>query len=194
MKKAFFLCALIFLISSGGVSQSNGARAGESRAGSNMKSDLRHNPWSLIVYRSENDFRLNDIRSYVKITDEEGNDAFEVGENGAPKAKAFYEWVSEPGVYYGYQRKPYLRGGMALHLNLKKGKYKISVYTPEEDLEYFEGNAKGAWVSDEFLYDTENPLKVIFVYPDADENGFYSGKWYVSWKAPKWWKFTRPVM
>ena len=150
--------------------------------------DIKHNPWSLIIYRSENDSRLNNVRCYVHITDEEGNEVL------GTKAKAFYEWVNDKGKYYGYKKQPFLTGGMALHLNLKKGKYKISVYSPESELEFFEGEAKGEWSSNEFLYDTENPLKVMFVYPDADENGFYSGKWYVSYKAPLWHKFTRPVM
>ena len=149
--------------------------------------DIHHNPWSLIIYRSENDSSLNNIRCFIRITDEEGNDAFET------KIKACYEWVSDPGNLYKYQRKPFLSGGMAMHLNLKKGKYKISVYTPEEDLFYFSGEAKSRWESNEFFYDTENPAKVIFVIPEMNENGFYEGKWLVSGKAPAWFKFTKPV-
>ena len=169
LKKLFFLFIFSFLFAA-------------------FSQDIKHNPWSLIIYRSENDSRLNTVRSYVRIQDMDGNDVI------GTKAKAFYEWTCDKGKYYGYKKNPYLIGGMAMHLNLKKGKYRISVFTPESELEFFEGEAKGEWKSEAFIYDTENPLKVIFVYPGANENGFYNGTWYVSYKAPLWHKFTRPVM
>lgn len=148
--------------------------------------DLKHNPWSLVIYRSENDSSLNNVRCWLKIEDEDGNDAF--GE----KVKAYYEWVALPGRLNSYRKSVYLSGGMAAHLNLKKGKYRISVYTPEDELMYFSGEAKRGWKSNVFLYDTENPAKVIFVYPSADGNGFYNGNWIVSGKAPEWFRFTKP--
>ena len=45
--------------------------------------------------------------------------------------------------------------------------------------------------SNTFYYDTNNPTKVIFVMPTADENGFYDGGWYIDYKAPKFFKFTK---
>lgn len=167
MKKFVFLFAFVFLFPM-------------------FSEDVHHNPWSLIIYRSENDSSLNNIRCWIKIEDEEGNDAF------SSKVKASYEWISIPGRLYNYKKTYYLSGGMAMHLNLKSGKYKISVYTPKEELAYFSEDAKDEWKSNEFLYDTKNPTKVIFVYPAANENGFYSGEWIVSGYAPKWHKFTKP--
>ncbi len=155
---------------------------------SSRKENLKHNPWSLIIYRSENDPSLNAIRCLVKITDEDGNDAF------GTKVNATYEWTSIPGRVHSYRKTRYLLGGMAMHLVLKRGKYRISVHTPEDDLAYFPGEAKSEWKSNEFLYDTQNPAKVIFVYPAANENGFYSGEWIVGAFAPKWFRFTKPVM
>ena len=39
---------------------------------------------------------------------------------------------------------------------------------------------------------TENPAKVIFVSPTANENGFYDGGWHIDHKAPKFFRFTKP--
>lgn len=148
---------------------------------------LRHNPWELIIYRSENDSSINNIRCWVKIEDQDGNDATKT------KVKATYEWVSVPNVANNYRKSLYLMGGMAMHLNLKHGKYRISVSTPKNELVFFNGEAKESWESNVFLYDTENPCKVIFVYPKANENGFYSGEWVISAKAPDWHIFTKPA-
>ena len=81
---------------------------------------------------------------------------------------------------------------MAVHLNLKKGKYRFSVYTSKTELKYFSGIVKEEWTSNIFDYDTENPAKVIFIIPQADDNGFYSGKWIIGYKSPEWFKFTKP--
>ena len=82
---------------------------------------------------------------------------------------------------------------MAIHLNLKPGKYNFSVYTPKEEQFYSTIPNKNQWESNIFSYSTENPLKVIFVYPEANENGFYTGRWKIDYKAPKFWKFTKPA-
>ncbi len=148
---------------------------------------LHHNPWSLIIYRSENDSSINNIRCLVKIEDENGNDATK------DKVKATYEWVSIPNVANNYKKSLYLMGGMAMHLNLKSGKYKISVSTPKSELVHFNGDAKETWESNVFLYDTKNPCKVIFVFPKVNENGFYRGEWLISAKAPAWHIFTKPA-
>ncbi len=150
---------------------------------------VKHNPWELIIYRSENSFHINNVRCFLRIQDENGNDV------SKSKVKATYEWLSNPNVINYFEKSYYLSGGMAVHLNLQKGKYRFSVYTPKSELAYFVGNARlkeFEWQSNIFEYDTENPTKVIFVVPQADSNGFYSGKWFIDYKAPKWFKFTKP--
>lgn len=151
-------------------------------------SPVKHNPWELIIYRPENSSNLNEIRCWLKIEDENGSDVADT------KVKAKYEWISSPGTFYNYKKSIFISGGMAVHLNLKKGKYRFSVCTPESELQYFVGNAKSEWQSNVFEYDTENPAKVIFIIPQADDNGFYSGKWIIDYKAPSWFKFTKPKM
>lgn len=148
--------------------------------------ELKHNPWELIIYRPENSSQLNEIRCWLKIEDENGNDVL------GTKVAATYEWASIPDVVNHYKKSVYLSGGMAAHLHLQSGKYRFSVFTPESELVNFSGKAKSEWKSNVFEYDTENPAKVIFVVPEADDNGFYSGKWFIDYKAPKWFKFTKP--
>ena len=78
-------------------------------------------------------------------------------------------------------------------LNLRRGKYKIKVFTSPEDLEgtnYADGEE---WRSNEFFYDTENPAKVIFVSPTVNQNGFYDGGWKITARAPKFFQFTKPA-
>lgn len=147
---------------------------------------LKHNPWELIIYRPENSSQLNEIRCWLKIEDENGNNVL------GTKASATYEWTSIPDVVNCYKKSVYLSGGMAAHLQLRPGKYRFSVSTPESELVNFSGNAKSEWKSNVFEYDTENPAKVIFVVPEADDNGFYSGQWFIDYKAPKWFKFIKP--
>lgn len=152
------------------------------------KTSLKFNPWELIIYRPENSEDLNQIRCFLKIQDENGNDI-----TISEKVKICYEWVSIPGKAYYFKNKIYLSGGMAIHLNLKPGKYNFSVYTPKEEQFYSTIPNKNQWESNIFSYSTENPLKVIFVYPEANENGFYTGTWKIDYKAPKFWKFTKPA-
>lgn len=82
-----------------------------------------------------------------------------------------------------------------MHLLLKKGRYKISFCTPKEKI-FAQGLSQKLfekdWSSNIFLYDTENPAKVIFVSPTANENGFYNGSWHIDHKAPEFFKFTKP--
>ncbi len=147
---------------------------------------IKHNPWKLIIYRPENSSNLNEVRCWLKIEDENGSEVLNT------KVKAKYEWTSTPGTFYSYKKSIFISGGMAVHLNLKKGKYRFSVYTPKTELKYFSGTAKEEWTSNIFDYDTENPAKVIFIIPQSDDNGFYSGKWIIDYKAPEWFKFTKP--
>lgn len=159
---------------------------------SEEQKDIHHNPWELIIYRPQNNKDLNYVRCWIKLIDaENGEDVTYT------KVKASYEWASIPDRVNYYQKSYYLDGGMAAHLNLQKGKYNITVYTPKDKTEYFTSqnpcSNEGDWLSNTFFYDTENPTKVIFVIPTADDNGFYNGGWYIDYKAPKYFKFTRPL-
>lgn len=152
------------------------------------ESELKHNPWELIIYRPENTEKMNDVRCWLKIEDMEGNDVT------YSAAKATYEWVTIPDKVNFYQSSFWLSGGVAMHLNLKPGRYHFSVNTPAEKQYPYPCENRSEWVSNKFIYDTQNPAKVIFVYPTANDNGFYSGGWIISAKAPKYFKFTQPLM
>jgi len=169
---------------------------------------LKPNPWSLIIYRPENNYDMNDVRCWLKVEDAE------TGEDVTyTKIKAKFEWIPQniklqknpksiTGLFkpdrkvtlYDYKRTYYLMGGMAMHLNLQNGKYKISVYTPKDNNNMFETENEGDWLSNEFYYDTENPANVIFVSPTANDNGFYDGGWWIDYKAPEYYKFTKSKM
>ncbi len=147
---------------------------------------ITHNPWELIIYRPENSWQINDIRCYLKAEDMEGNDVT------SKKIKATYEWISSKDKVNFYQNSYWLQGGVAMHLNLKPGRYKFTVKTPYDKQYPYPVESKKDWTSNEFIYDTSNPAKVIFVYPTANENGFYNGGWVISAKSPKYYKFTKP--
>lgn len=149
--------------------------------------DVRHNPWELIIYRPENSFHINQIRCRVSLEDENGNDVTRTS------SSATYEWVSIPGIAHKYQGAYFLLGGMAMHLNLRSGKYKIKVFTLPEDLEGTNYANNDGWHSNDFFYDTQNPAKVIFVSPTANQNGFYDGGWKITAHAPKFFQFTKPA-
>lgn len=149
--------------------------------------DIKHNPWELIIYRPENSFHINDIRCWLKIVDMDGNDVT------YSCCTATYEWVSIPDRVNYYQKTYYLSGGMAMHLNIKKGKYRFSVYTPKDKQYPNLIPNHEEWTSNEFYYDTDNPAKVLFVYPVADNTGFYTGEWVISHLAPQFKEFTIPV-
>lgn len=147
---------------------------------------LKFNSWELIIYRPQNTQNLNDIRCYFKAEDENGNDVTHT------KIKATYEWVTIPDVVNNYKTKYYLQGGMAMHLLIQSGKYKFSVWTPKDEQYPYPSINRDDWTSNVFEYDTSNPAKVLFVYPEANDNGFYSGKWIIDHKAPEYYKFTKP--
>lgn len=167
------------------------------------KMPVKPNPSRLIIYRPQNKGTLNEIRCYLKLENEKGEDVTYTA------CKATYEWVGythpdpkkqnrtldqtfrEPKIpTYNYKTKYYLSGGMAMHLNIKKGKYKITVYTPaEEQTDFIYPDVETSpflWESNTFEYNTENPAKVIFVSPLSNENGFYCGGWKINHKAPKY--------
>ena len=149
---------------------------------------IKHNPWELIIYRPENKTDFNYVRCYMKIEDENGNDVSQT------KVKATYEWATIPNVVNRYKKLLYLDGGMAMHLNLRPGKYRFSVYTPIDKQAGFECTkniaGKKVWESNVFEYDTENPAKVIFVTPVMDDNGFFKGEWWIDPKAPRFFKWS----
>ncbi len=142
-----------------------------------------HDKTSLIIYRPDNIGVLNDIRCFLRLEDEQGNDVTYTA------ATATYEWVSIPDRINNYKKKYYLSGGMAMHLKLKKGHYKISLYTPvdqQNNFTYAEADVKPfQWESNVFEYNTENPTKVIFVSPTRNDNGFYNGGWVIDYRAGK---------
>ena len=142
-----------------------------------------HDKTSLIIYRPDNIGVLNDICCFLRLEDEQGNDVTYTA------ATATYEWVSIPDRINNYKKKYYLSGGMAMHLKLKKGHYKISLYTPvdqQNNFTYAEAAAKPfQWESNVFEYNTENPTKVIFVSPTRNDNGFYNGGWVIDYRAGK---------
>lgn len=151
------------------------------------QAEVKHNPWELIIYRPENSQKINEVRCWLKIEDMNGNDVTYTA------ARATYEWVSIPDRVNQYEKTYYLTGGMAMHLhNIKPGKYKFTFTTPA-DKQYPFPNENREWKSNEFIYNTENPAKVIFVYPTVGESGFYNGGWIISGYAPEFFKFTKPV-
>lgn len=150
---------------------------------------LHPDPWSLTIYRPENSSEMNEIRCYIKITDAE------TGEDVTyKKVKANYAWISTPHIGHNYKKKYFLSGGMCMHLLLKPGKYNISVYTPKDKVFGITTSNKGDWISNSFEYNTENPANVIWVIPTANKNGFYNGGWHITWKAPSYYKFVKPLV
>ena len=149
---------------------------------------IRHNPWELIIYRPENKTDFNYVRCFLRIEDENGSDV------SKSKVKATYEWATIPNVVNRYKNQLYLDGGMAMHLTLKPGKYRFSVYTPVDKQAGFECTksiaGKKDWESNVFEYDTENPTKVIFVTPVMNDNGFFRGEWWIDYKAPRFFKWS----
>ena len=157
-----------------------------------------HDKTSLIIYRPDNVGVLNDIRCFLRIQDEAGQDIT----YDTSHITATYEWLSTPDVIRNYKHTYFLSGGMAMHLKLKKGRYKISLYTPVDQQNNFVYPESGEeartalqsgvveysqpqafqWESNVFEYNTENPTKVIFVTPTRNDNGFYNGGWVIDYK------------
>ena len=157
-----------------------------------------HDKTSLIIYRPDNVGVLNDIRCFLRIEDETGKDIT----YDSSRITATYEWMSTPDIIRKYKHTYFLSGGMAMHLKLKKGRYKISLYTPVDQQNNFVYPESGEeartalqsgvveysqpqafqWESNIFEYNTENPTKVIFVTPTRNDNGFYNGGWVIDYK------------
>ena len=143
-----------------------------------------HDKTSLIIYRPDNLPILNDIRCFLRIQDQEDKDIT----YDTSRLTATYEWMSTPDIIRNYKHTYFLSGGMAMHLKLKKGRYKISLYTPvnqQNNFTYPEADVRPfQWESNVFEYNTENPTKVIFVTATRNDNGFYNGGWIIDYKAP----------
>ena len=162
---------------------------------------VTRNPHTLILYRPQNNGDLNDIHCWLRLENEQGEDVTYTA------CKAAYEWVNSSTVLpqknsmdfsrvfngrkinlVSYKKSYYLAGGMAMHMNLDPGKYKISVYTPKDRQYNFtypvEGTRPFEWKSNIFEYDTDNPATVLFVIPTTNDNGFYNGGWYIDYKSP----------
>ena len=112
----------------------------------NDDSPLHFNQWELLIYRPENSGTMNNIRCWLKLEDENGNDVT------YSKCKATYYYAnnvvkdkkaetmqfgsifhrSAPRQVFEYQKSYFLEGGLVMYLLLKPGKYKISVYTPKD--------------------------------------------------------------
>ncbi len=141
-----------------------------------------HDKTSLIIYRPDNIGVLNDIRCFLRLQDEAGQDIT----YDSSRITATYEWMSTPDIIRNYKHTYFLSGGMAMHLKLKKGRYKISLYTPtdqQNNFTYPQADTKAfQWESNIFEYNTENPTKVIFVTPTRNDNGFYNGGWVIDYK------------
>lgn len=172
----------------------------------NDGSPLHFNPWELLIYRPENSGTMNNIRCWLKLEDENGNDVT------FTKCKATYYYASNvvrdrktetmrfgsifhrsaPRQVFNYQKSYFLEGGLVMYLLLKPGKYKISVCTPKDQQYLSKIRSEGDWNSNIFEYDTENPAKALFVSPTANDNGFYNGGWRIDSKAPEYYKFTKP--
>lgn len=174
----------------------------------NDDSPLHFNQWELLIYRPENSGTMNNIRCWLKLEDENGDDVT------YSKCKATYYYAnnvvkdkkaetmqfgsifhrSAPRQVFEYQKTYFLEGGLVMYLLLQPGKYKISVYTPKDQQYLAKIENKNEWTSNVFEYDTENPAKVLFVSPTANDNGFYNVGWHIDFKAPKYFKFTKPKM
>ena len=149
---------------------------------------------ALELYRPENRGDMNDVPCLIKITDMEGNDAWD------SITALSYSWHydihtnlwQEKCLCHAYW-KGCFTGGCVVHLGLKSGKYRISVYTPKESQLDYERLTGEDWQSNEFVYDTERKeLKVIFISPTADDSGVYDGGWHVDHIAPAYYRGTKP--
>ena len=158
----------------------------------------------LVVYRPQNSADINAVRCWIRVEDMDGNDVT------YKNARASFAYMNRPDELSWYRRSFYLEGGMACHLYLDPGKYRISVYTPKSHVECFSlpERLRTDWDSDSFVYDSgiiensvdkddANLLRVIFVSPVADENWFYKPRWHVDYRAPSYLRnrdpqFTKP--
>lgn len=147
--------------------------------------------FSLEIYRPSNYGTMDDIPCLLKITDTEGNDAWD------KIISISYSWYNDmrntPHWSHTYYNGCFT-GGCVIHLEMQKGTYLISVCTPPEHQRNYLPDHPEEWQSNTFKYTVGAPaLKVIFVNPTANQNGFYNGGWHVDYRAPKYYKYTKPL-
>ncbi len=147
----------------------------------------------VIIYRPQNKDSLNEVRCFLKVTDMYENDVTN------SNTSANYAWFYSKKILLPYEKSFYLKGGMAMHLWLKEGEYFLEFYTPQSEQKIFaySGNAnlpqeKSDWKSNKYYLNTKNMPNVIFINPTANENGFFNGGWHIDYKAPKFYKYTKP--
>ena len=146
---------------------------------------------ALEIYRPENFGNMNIVPCMIRVTDMDGNDA------SSSIISISYSWYYEINKKKGKWLHRYwdgcFSGGTVVHLDMKRGTYKISVYTPVKDQAEYALLTGQEWTSNEFIYKTGSPaLNVIFVCPLANDNGFYSGGWHIDYRAPKFYIYTKP--
>ncbi len=148
---------------------------------------------ALEIYRPENFGNMNIVPCMIRVTDMDGNDA------SSSIISISYSWYYEINKKKGKWLHRYwngcFTGGTVVHLDMKSGSYKISVYTPVKDQSEYASLTRQDWISNEFVYKTGSPaLNVIFVSPVANDNGFYTGAWHIDYRAPKFYIYTKPKM
>ena len=156
---------------------------------------------ALEIYRPENHGALNTIPCLIRVTDEDGADASDrirhISYNW------YYEmplpnWSRQPKMLNRYFNGCFT-GGVVVHLLMQPGRYLISVTTPVEKQQDYviaerhsDAAVPRAWVSNTFLYDTAHRPNVVFVSPTANDNGFFNGGWHIDYRAPRYYRFTKP--
>lgn len=150
---------------------------------------------SIEIYRPENYGSLNEVPCLLKITDMDGNDAWD------KITHISYSWASDMRNKDKFTHSYYsgcFTGGCIIHLTMQPGEYRISVHTPrnmQQNHELSYDSAEGDWTSNEFIYQTNaRALKVIFINACANQNGFFTGKWNIDCRAPKFYKYAKPRM
>lgn len=151
--------------------------------------------FALNIYRPENKGALNTVPCLIRVTDLDGNDASSAVTHLS--YNWYYElrhldWRGEPKTLNTYFNGCFT-GGVVVHLLTKPGVYRISVYTPPERQQGL-GDGARVWESNDFIYDTRNKPNVIFVSPTANDNGFFDGGWHIDYRAPRFWRYTKPTL
>ena len=159
----------------------------------NLQNQQKWTSREVIIYRPQNKDSLNEVRCFLKVSNLQEKDVTN------SNAAANYAWFYNKKILLPYEKSFYLKGGMAMHLWLKEGEYFLEFYTPQSEQKIFaySSNAnlpqeKGDWKSNKYYLNTKNMPKVIFVSPTANENGFFNGGWHIDYKAPKFYKYTKP--
>lgn len=145
---------------------------------------------ALEIYRPSNYGTMDEIPCMLKITDADGNDAWD------KIISINYSWyndmITKPHWTHTYYDGCF-RGGAVIHLEMQKGTYNISVFTPVEHQRNYLPEHDHEWQSNTFVYTVGVPaLKVVFINPTANQNGFYNGGWHVDYRAPRYYKYTKP--